>query len=89
MLALSPVVWLHYFGLLIIPLALWSPSPALWSIPMLLVLVPGEGNGATWQTTAALIVLGLAPGFAWLARESPEPGARARLRAIRAVAEPA
>jgi Glycosyltransferase family 87 len=65
MLVLSPVVWLHYFGLLMIPLALWTRSLLLWSIPFLFVLVPGQGNGALWQTAAALLILALVAGTAW------------------------
>jgi hypothetical protein len=57
MLVLSPVVWLHYYGLLLIPLALWSPPLIAWCIPLLLVLVPGQGNGTIWQTALALTVL--------------------------------
>jgi hypothetical protein len=68
MLVLSPVVWLHYFGLLIIPLALWSSSLLVWSIPMLLFVAPGQGNGRPWQTAAALGAFALATGAAWLSR---------------------
>jgi hypothetical protein len=57
MLVLSPVVWLHYYGLLLIPLALWSTSLLVWSLPLLLFLVPGQGNGALWQTALALGIL--------------------------------
>ncbi len=76
MLVLSPVVWLHYFGLLLIPLALWSSSLLVWCIPLLLFLVPGLRNGETWQTALALGVLAVAPGAAWIrsGREAEEAG---------------
>jgi Glycosyltransferase family 87 len=65
MLVLSPVVWLHYFGLLLVPLGLWSRSLLVFSIPFLLWFVPGMLNGATWQTAVGLGVLALAPLAAW------------------------
>jgi hypothetical protein len=65
MLILSPVVWLHYFGLLIVPLGLWSRSLLVWCIPLLLVVVPGMLNGAPWQTAVGLGVLAAAPAAAW------------------------
>jgi hypothetical protein len=73
MLVLSPVVWLHYFGLLVIPLALYSRSRLLWTVPILLFVVPGEGNGATWQTACALFVAGAVSGAAWFLRERRPP----------------
>jgi hypothetical protein len=65
MLVLSPVVWLHYYDLLLIPLALWSESLWVWSIPMLFFLVPGQWNGRIWQTALALAALALASIAAW------------------------
>lgn len=61
MLILSPVVWLHYFGLLVIPLGMWSTSLLVWCIPITLFVVPGMLNGSTWQTAVGLLVLGVAP----------------------------
>jgi hypothetical protein len=55
-LILSPIVWLHYFDLLVVPLALVAAPLALWCVPLLMVIVPGMGNGASWQTAAALVV---------------------------------
>jgi glycosyl transferase family 87 len=75
MLVLSPVVWLHYFGLLVVPLALYSRSLVVWSIPILLFVVPGMGNGATWQTACALLVAGVAAGAAWFGRDRLQPTA--------------
>ncbi len=70
MLVLSPVVWIHYFGLLVIPLGLWSSSRRVWCIPMLLVLAAPQGNGGLWRTAAALGVAGIAAGVAWLSLPS-------------------
>jgi len=55
-LLLSPVAWLHYFDLLLVPLALWRPRLWVWALPLLLVVTPGHGNGRMWQTAATLAV---------------------------------
>ncbi len=54
-LVLSPIVWRHFFALLVIPLALSRPrfGPA-WLIPLAFWLVPGSYNGSTWQTALGL-----------------------------------
>jgi len=59
----SPVSWLHYWALLLVPLALLSPSlgPA-WFVPLVLWVTPlEESAGAPWR-----IVLGLAVASATL-----------------------
>ena len=53
---MAPVAWLHYYDLLLVPLALWRPRFWVWLIPLLLVLAPGQGNGALWQTGGTLLV---------------------------------
>jgi hypothetical protein len=50
-LALSPIVWSHYWVLLLAPLALarprWSP---LWLLPIAFSILPGQSTGATpWE----------------------------------------
>jgi hypothetical protein len=59
-LALSPIVWLHYFELLLVPLAVTRPRFGLaWLLPLALWVVPADGNGrAAWQTALALGVFG-------------------------------
>src|SRR5205814_10129930 len=43
-LLLSPIVWLHYFVLLVIPLALrWSRFAPAWLVPLLFWFCPGAG----------------------------------------------
>ena len=56
-LVLSPIVWRHFFVLLIVPLALTRPrlSP-LWLVPIGMWLGDGTFNGATWQTLFVLVV---------------------------------
>ena len=54
---LSPVVWRHFFVLLIVPLALTRPRlDVLWLVPIGMWLGDGTFNGAPWQTA---VVLGL------------------------------
>jgi alpha-1,2-mannosyltransferase len=59
-LLLSPIVWLHYFVLLAVPLALVSPRfSAVWLVPLLLWLCPGSGEDVRLRHIAtALFVLG-------------------------------
>jgi hypothetical protein len=58
-LVLSPIVWLHFFALLALPLAVAVPRFGWpWLLPLAFWLVPGTYNGAPWQTVLALVVLG-------------------------------
>lgn len=57
-LVLSPIVWRHFFVLLLVPLALSRPRfDAVWLIPVGMWIGDGTLNGALWQTAG---VLGLA-----------------------------
>jgi len=69
----SPVVWLHYFALLIVPMAILRPrfSP-LWLLPLLAWPAPGTWNGHTWQTALMLAVLA-ATALALLRAASKRP----------------
>jgi alpha-1,2-mannosyltransferase len=68
--ACSPIVWLHYFALLLVAVAVARPRLApVWflGIPLQLVVTTGVYNGSTFQTAAVLclaaltVVLTLAP----------------------------
>ena len=55
-LVVTPIVWLHYFLLLLVPIALYRPrlSP-LWFAPILLWLTPStHSHGVTWHIVLAL-----------------------------------
>lgn len=65
-LALSPIVWLHYFQLLILPLSLWSAPLWVWLLPFGLGVAPGSGNGGAWHTAVALAVVAATVVAAWL-----------------------
>ena len=59
-LVLSPIVWRHFFVLLLVPLALSRPRfDAVWLIPIGLWLGDGTFNGAPWQTAACLALAAL------------------------------
>ncbi len=82
-LALSPIVWLHYFALLLVPLAITRPRfGPVWILPIALWVVPADGNGrAAWQTALTLVVfsavvaLCLAPEHWRLRRPANVPAA--------------
>lgn len=65
-LVLSPIVWLHYFALLLVPVAIASPrfSP-LWLLPLGFWLIPyQESDGELWRILLALALLAAAVGAA-------------------------
>jgi len=57
--AISPVVWEHYFALSLIGVALLSPTmSAAWLLPLAYWLTPSQQAwGSLWRTALALIVL--------------------------------
>ncbi len=63
--ALSPIVWLHYLALLLVPLAITRPRfSAVWLLPLVLWVVPADGNGREpWQTA---LLLGVMTAVGWL-----------------------
>jgi hypothetical protein len=73
MVAVSPIVWLHSFALLLAPLALLRPRfSAVWLAPAALWLfASGTGNGEEWQTAltlalaAVVAVVALVPTKRW------------------------
>jgi hypothetical protein len=59
-LVLSPIVWRHFFVLLLVPLALSRPRfDAVWLIPIGLWVGDGTFNGAPWQTACVLGLVAL------------------------------
>ena len=54
----SPIVWLHYLALLIVPTALARPRyGAVWLLPALLWVCPVRPAEPTWLTVLVLAVL--------------------------------
>ena len=68
-LALTPIVWLHYFALLLVPVAVARPRLGLvWFVPLLLVVTPGSGQPTPAETAWTLVVAAVV--LAWAIRES-------------------
>jgi hypothetical protein len=77
----SPIVWLHYFALLLAPIAVVHRRlSSLWAAPLVLwTCAAGFGNGTTVQTALTLATVG---GLVWLAvRSSPRGELSPRLAA--------
>jgi alpha-1,2-mannosyltransferase len=59
MLVASPLVWVHYFALLLIPMALERPRLTwLWALPLLMWLCPPSLHVHAWQQAVAWGVAG-------------------------------
>jgi hypothetical protein len=63
MLVASPIVWSHYFIVLLVPVAIFRPKLSwVWAVPMLMWVCPQSTTAVGWQvavawgTTALLIV---------------------------------
>ena len=77
-LALSPIVWLHYLVLLLVPLAILRPRFTwLWLLPAVLWVSPKPGYAEGFQTfmpaLVMVIVLALLLGRKPQPRLEPEP----------------
>ena len=79
-LALTPIVWLHYFALLVVVVAVAQPTlSAVWFVPLAMVLTPGSGHPTPFETAWTLAVAACTIALAL----------RASVRAGRTVASPA
>ena len=57
-LVMTPILWVHYFMLLFLPLALFRRSLSLaWFVPLIFWVTPGWSDGDVWRI---LLVLGTA-----------------------------
>jgi hypothetical protein len=57
-LALTPIVWMHYFALLVVVVALAQPRlGVLWFLPFALVVAPGGGHPTPFEKSVALLVV--------------------------------
>jgi Glycosyltransferase family 87 len=67
-LLLSPIVWLHYFALVLVPLMILSPAFSwLWLVPAVLWLCP-VGAPSAWNASLPLLVCSFVLAAAWLNR---------------------
>jgi Glycosyltransferase family 87 len=59
-LALTPIVWLHYFALLLVVVAVAQPRLGLvWFLPLAMFVTPGSGHPTPFETLATLVVAAL------------------------------
>jgi glycosyl transferase family 87 len=89
-LALTPIVWLHYFALLAVVVALAKPRLAIaWFVPLGMVLTPGSGHPSPFETAWTLGVAAATIGIALVGvRESAEKHPLALSRTDMAASSP-
>jgi hypothetical protein len=72
MLVASPLLWNHYFAMLIVPLAILRPRLSReWLLPLVLWICPGGLQEAEWQALLLLPVSGILT-FALLRSSPPQ-----------------
>lgn len=81
-LALTPIVWLHYFALLVVVAAVAQPRlGAVWFVPFAMVLTPGSGQPTPFETAWTLAATALTVVLALRAIRSRPPLAHFPTRA--------
>lgn len=88
--ALSPIVWLHYFALLVVVVAVAQPRLGVaWFVPLAMVVTPGSGHPTPFETAATLAIAALTIALALRAssEEARQRGSNATLLASRAPAQ--
>ena len=81
-LAFTPIVWLHYLVLLLVPLAIARPRfSAVWLLPLLLWLTPLNGNGESIQPLLPALVAAIVVVLT-LVEPEREPGTDSALPAV-------
>lgn len=64
-LACSPIVWLHYFALLLVAVAVAEPRLGVaWFVPLLMYASTGTHNGTTLQTAVTVVAAALTVALA-------------------------
>ena len=83
-----PIVWMHSFVLLLIPVAVMRPRlSAAWVLPCFLLFAPGTGNGTPWQTAGLLGVATLTAALALVpSRRQPDEDASVPPQPLQTVA---
>jgi hypothetical protein len=72
-LLLAPLVWLHYFALLVLPMAIGFAPMWVWATPLVGWFVPGFG---AIELQHVGIMLGVIAVSGWLTMRSPVPESR-------------
>ncbi len=81
--AISPIVWLHYFALLLVPVALAQPTLGLvWFVPLVMFVSTGTGNPSPFETGAALVAATVTIGLTLRASSRIAAGAPGGARAL-------
>ena len=63
--ALTPIVWLHYFALLVVVVAVARPRLGLvWFVPLAMFVTPGSGSPTPFETSATIAVAALTVALA-------------------------
>ncbi len=64
-LACTPLVWLHYFALLLVAVAVVQPRlDVVWFVPLAMYLSTATHNGTTFQTLLTIVAAALTVAFA-------------------------
>jgi len=72
-LAMTPIVWLHYFALLLVVVALAQPRLGVsWFVPLAMVVTPGSGHPTPFETAWTLAVACVTVGLAYRASRGDE-----------------
>jgi hypothetical protein len=73
-LACTPVVWLHYFALLLVAVAVAQPrlGPA-WFVPLAMFITPGSGDPTLFETSVTVAAAALTVALALRASHSAAP----------------
>lgn len=69
----SPVLWMHYFALILVPLAIVRPRlDRAWALPIVLIAC-GSRSTQAWQIVLVMAIIGVM--VAWILRTGSEPDA--------------
>ena len=84
-LLLTPIIWLHYFALLLVPIAIVHKRLSLlWATPLLLWLfAQGFGNGTSFETAWTLAVAALVALLVLRVHSTEQVSARLRRERLR------
>ena len=87
--ALTPIVWQHYFALLVVPLALARPRHTwAWGLMWVFWLIPEQGNeGDLWRIVVAVSATAAVAAIGFRAQSAPEIRRLHRRKMLRARAE--
>lgn len=83
--ALTPIVWQHYFALLVVPLALARPRLAwAWGLMWIFWLVPAQGNGGAFWKIGVVVAVTAAVATISLRARPPAASPESRLEVLQA-----